>query len=153
MKYISHPKHVSLEYNQITPHIYLGTNQCCETHFVHALKKKGIDADISLEKEHLDNPKGVGYFLWLPVKDKKAPSQNQLSLGARMIEELVNKKIKVYVHCKRGHGRSPTLLAAYFISQGMTATQALKKIRGKRRIHPTREQIKSLKKFEKRKLI
>ena len=32
--YILHPKHMLLEYNQITEQIYLGTNQCCQTHEV-----------------------------------------------------------------------------------------------------------------------
>ena len=54
--YIPHPKKVPFEYNQITKYIYLGTNQCCQTHFSKKLLKKGVKADISLEKERLDHP-------------------------------------------------------------------------------------------------
>jgi hypothetical protein len=87
MKYIPHPKHVPFEYSKITDYIYLGTNQCCQVHFKKSLLKKGIKADISLEKESLDNPIGVDYFLWIPVKDKTAPTQKQLLIGAKTIKD------------------------------------------------------------------
>ncbi len=115
LAYIPHPKHVPLEYSKITDLIYLGTNQCCQPHFEKSLLKKGIRADISLEKEKLDQPYGIDYFLWLPVTDGTAPTQEQLLIGAKAIKNFVDNKIKMYVHCKRGHGRSPTLVAAYFI--------------------------------------
>ena len=148
MTYIKHPKHVPFEYNQITKYIYLGTNQCCQMHFNKKLLKKGIKADISLEKERLDSPYGVSYFLWLPVTDKKAPTQKQLLIGAKTIKNFVDNKIKVYVHCQRGHSRAPTLVAAYFILKGLTTNQAIKKVRNKRKIHQTLAQIKALRKFE-----
>ena len=53
------------------------------------------------------------------------------------------------MHCKRGHGRSPTLVAAYFIMEGLKTNEAIKKIRNKRpTIHLTLSQIKALKMFE-----
>ena len=113
-KYISHPNKIPFEFNRITGYVYLGSNQCCQVHFNEKLLKKGIKVDISLEKEHLDKPLGVDYFFWIPVKDKKAPSQKQLLIGAKVIKEFVDNKIKVYVHCERGHGRSPSLVIAYF---------------------------------------
>ena len=146
--YIPHPKHILLEYNQVTEQIYLGTNQCCQPHFEESLLKAGIRADISLEKERLDTPFGVDFFLWLPVADYEPPSQEQLLIGARMLKGLVDNNIKVYVHCKRGHGRSPTLVAAYFILEGLSASKAIKRVRDKRRIHLRLGQIKVLKEFE-----
>ena len=147
--YISHPKHVPFEYNKITENIFLGTNQCCKVHFKKSLLKKGIKADVSLEKERIDAAFGVDYFLWLPGLDKKSPTQKQLMIGAKAIKEFVESKIKVYVHCKRGHGRSPTLVAAYFILMGLNVAEAVKKIKKKRGIHMTLPQIKALNKFEK----
>lgn len=152
MSYIPHPKKVPFEYNKITNYIYIGTNQCCAVHFKKELLTMGIKADISLEKEKIEYPLGVDYFLWIPVFDKKAPTQKQLLLGSKSIRDLVNNKIKVYIHCKRGHGRSPTLIAAYFISEGFTTKQAIDKIRQKRKIHLTKPQIKALKNFEKKSL-
>ncbi len=146
--YISHPKRILLEYNQITEHIYLGTNQCCQTHFEESLLKLGIKADISLEEERLDAPFGVDFFLWLPVVDHGPPSQEQLLIGARTIKDLIDNNIKVYVHCRRGHGRGPTLVAAYFILEGLSAGKAVKRVRDKRRIHLTMSQIKALTEFQ-----
>lgn len=146
--YIPHPKHILLEYNQVTEQIYLGTNQCCQTHFEESLLKVGIRADISLEKERLDTPFGVDFFLWLPVADHQPSSQEQLFVGAGAVKGLVDNNIKVYVHCKRGHGRGPTLVAAYFILEGLSAAKAIKRVRDKRRIHLTLGQIKALKEFE-----
>jgi len=149
-KYIPHPKHIAFEYNKITEYIYIGSNQCCQVHFKKSLLKKGVKADISLEKEKLDAPFGVDYFLWLPVKDHYAPSQKQMILGAKAIKDLVDNKMKVYVHCRLGHGRSPTLVAAYFILEEMTTAEARRKIKQKRKVvHFTKKQIDALRKFEK----
>ncbi len=147
--YPSHPRHILLEYNRITEHIYLGTNQCCQPHFEESLLKAGIRADISLEQEHLDSPFGVDFFLWLPVVDKQPPSQQQLLVGARTIKDLDDNNIKVYVHCKRGHQRGPTLVAAYFILEGWGPRSAIKKVRDMRAIHLTRGQMKALAEFSK----
>ncbi len=147
--YPSHPRHILLEYNRITEHIYLGTNQCCQAHFRESLLKAGIRADISLEGESVDTPFGVDFFLWLPVVDKQPPSQQQLLVGARTIKDLVDNNIKVYVHCKRGHQRSPTLVAAYFILEGLGPRSAIKKVRDMRVIHLTQGQTKALTEFSK----
>ena len=139
---------VKMEYNQITPYIFLGTNACCQIHFKKELLDKGIKADISLEEGRIDAAWGVKYFLWLPTKDHTAPTMKQLGMGAKQIDFLVKNRIKVYIHCKNGHGRAPTLLAAYFISQGMNTRQAIEEIKKKRpEIHLWPAQVKDLNKF------
>ncbi|MFC1980842.1 dual specificity protein phosphatase family protein [Chloroflexota bacterium] len=148
MLHIKHSKVVPLGYRQITEHIYLGTNQCCQTHFAESLLAIGIRADISLEQERLDAPYGVDYYLWLPVVDKTPPSQEQLIIGSKTVKNLVDNNIKIYIHCKWGHGRSPTLVAAYFILEGLKANQAIRKVRDKREIHLALSQINALKEFE-----
>lgn len=138
------------EYDQITEQIYIGTNMCCDTHFKKELLEKGIVADISLEKERLDSPYGVDYFIWLPTKDLTPPSPEQLKLGVDVLNKLVKMKKKIYVHCKNGHGRAPTLVTAYFVSKGNSIEEAIKKIKEKRpSIHLRKNQIKALEKFKK----
>lgn len=148
--YIKHPRHIPFEYSKITDNLYIGTNQCCTKHnFANELIRKGIEADISLEYERIDAPFGAKYFLWLPVKDHMAPTQKQLLIGAKALKNFIDNGIRVYVHCKRGHGRSPTLVAAYFILEKMQVKDAIKTIRLKRAIHITFSQMKALKKFYK----
>lgn len=43
--------HKEIDYNYITDGIYIGTNQCCETHFAEKLLKEGVSADISFEEK------------------------------------------------------------------------------------------------------
>jgi len=57
-------------------------------------------------------------------------------------------KKKVYVHCQNGHGRAPTLVAAYLIRQGKTPMEAIEFIKSKRpTIHLEEVQISALETF------
>lgn len=138
------------EYSKITKYIYIGTNMCCQQHFNKSLIRKGIKADISLEEIKIDQPFGVTYYLWLPTKDHKAPTFKQLKVGVAFLKELKKQKIKSYIHCERGHGRAPILVAAYLISEGMKVEEAINFIKKKRpTIHPNKTQISILKRFKK----
>lgn len=145
-------KHVQINYSRITPQIYLGTNACCIRHFDLKLLQKGIRADVSLQKERVDSPQGVRYFLWLPTKDLQAPSIDALTVGTEFMNTVIVKKQKVYVHCLNGHGRSPALVAAYFIRfQHMSVDEAIKRIKNKRpEIHIEVIQHKALQRFYKK---
>lgn len=127
----THPKE-KLNYNYITDGIYIGTNQCCKTHFDEQLLKDGISADISLEKNRVDAPFGVDFYIWIPVKDNEAPTPDQLGFGVQTLEKLVAMQKKVYVHCKNGHGRAPTLVAAYLIKKGKTVEEVIMFLKSKR---------------------
>ena len=121
-----------LEYNHITDGIYIGTNQCCQTHFDEKLKKEGITADISLEEERADIPFGIEFYVWIPVKNHTPPKEEQFDFGVSVLEKLVAMRKKVYVHCQNGHGRAPTLVAGYLIRQGKTPMEAIEFIKSKR---------------------
>ena len=142
--------HKHTQYSKITNYIYIGTNQCCQKHFAKELLKKGIEADISLEEKRLDTPFGVKYYLWLPVKDHTSPSPLQYKIGVEMIQQLVQAKKKVYIHCEKGHGRAPTLVAAYLMTQGTELEETIDFLKSKRPgayIHP--KQRSALKRFNK----
>lgn len=143
-----HPQN-KLDFNYITDGIYIGTNQCCQTHFAETLKNEGIEADVSPEEERVDAPFGVDFYVWLPVKNYTAPKPDQLKFGVSALEKLTSNKKKVYVHCKNGHGRAPTLVAAFLIKQGKTTEEAIQLIKTKRpSVHLTDMQIESLKMWE-----
>lgn len=138
----------SFDYDKITEEIYLGTNMCCQAGYARELLDKDIKADISVEGERLDNPYGVDYFLWLPVADTYPPSPTQFELGVRTIDFFVKHKMPVYVHCKNGHGRAPTLIIAYLITTGMGVDEAINAVKERRRvIHPNGRQVQALVNF------
>lgn len=145
---MSRHSNLVFEYSKITEQIFIGTNQCCETHFKQELLKRSIKADISLEAKRLDLPFGVDYYLWLPVKNHFPPSQNQFRIGIKFLDELIKNREKIYVHCEHGHGRAPTFVAAYFIYKGMTLKQAMAFLKRKRKgTHFTKQQLNGLKNF------
>lgn len=139
-----------MSYNQIEELLYAGNNMCCQLHFDEKLISQGISADISLEAERLDNPKGVKYFFWLPWPEDTAPTVELINLALDTLDALHKQKIKTYVHCKNGHGRTSTLLASYFIrNKGMTTDQALELVKEKRpSMHLNKKQEEFLRKFE-----
>ncbi len=148
---LNHSQLKELEYNYITDGIYIGTNQCCQTHFDEKLKKEGIEADISLEEERLDAPFGVKFYVWIPVKNHQAPTQEQLNFGVFVLEKLVKMKKKIYIHCQNGHGRAPTMAAAYLIKKGKSVKEAVEFIKSKRpTIHLDKVQEIALEEFSKK---
>ncbi len=145
---MDHQDEPPFEYSQITEHIYIGTNQCCKAHFDKELTDAGIVADVSMEQENLDNPFGAEFFLWLPTIDHTAPTQAQLHVGVATLTELIAQNKKVYVHCKNGHGRAPTMVSAYLISTGKSPEEAVALIKEKRPpIHLEDVQIAALEEF------
>lgn len=141
---------VTFNYSKVTQHIYLGSNMCCQTHFDQKLLKKGVTLDVSMEGERIDRPRGIAYYLWLPTRDHTAPTMRRLAMGVQAIREAVTANEKVYVHCKNGHGRGPTMVAAYLIKErGMTVDEAEAFIKKRRpEIHMEPTQLKRLAQWE-----
>lgn len=142
--------HQKIDYNEITDGIYIGTNQCCQADFdEHLLKVHSITVDISLEGERLDAPFGAEWYVWIPVENKTAPTHDQLAFGVEVLEKSVSLGRKIYVHCKNGHGRAPTLVAAYLIkTAGKNPQEAEELIRSKRpSVHLEEVQKDALKVF------
>ena len=136
------------DYSRMSDEVFIGTNMCCQVGFSQELLSKGVRADISLEEDRTDAPQGVDYFLWLPTPDGEAPSQERLANGVRFIDHLIRGHVKIFIHCKNGHGRAPTLFAAYLVSQGMSVQEATAFIKSKRpSVHFSEAQLKGLEEF------
>ena len=122
-----------LNFDSIDDGIYVGNNLCCQTHFDERLKAEGITADMSLEENKVDAPLGADYYVWIPVKDHAPPAEHQVEFGVAVLEKWVEMGCKVYVHCKNGHGRAPTMVAAYFMkSRNWDALKAEEFVKSKR---------------------
>jgi len=89
-------------------------------------------------------------FIHVPVKGGFAPDVNVLLTVCRMLKTNEELKVRTYVHCVGGMGRSPTLLTAYLIySRKMKLEDALKYVFERNPyMSITDEQYYRLKEFE-----
>ncbi len=97
-----------------------------------ALQRVGITALITLTETPLDQsrlaPFGIKN-LWEPVHDMEAPTLEQGVRLCRNIDQLLEQKEVVAVHCRAGLGRTGTVLAAHLIWKGYSALDALEAVR------------------------
>ncbi len=99
------------------------------------LRSQGIDVLLTLTEYPL--PKAwvdeAGLMaVHLPVPDFEAPTQEQLRQAVATIQNSRLGNMGVAVHCAAGRGRTGTVIAAYLVSQGATAAEAIQNVRSLR---------------------
>lgn len=140
-------------YSKIADNLYLGSDFCqAGVCLLHAAEfaKLGIFVEINLSKEENElPPTNLESYVWLPVPDGGVPTTDQFDIGTSVINEALVNSRAVYVHCRNGHGRSPTLIAAYFIRyQGKSVDEAVAFTQGQRNeIHVEFPQREALQKY------
>ena len=123
-----------LRYSRVTPQIYVGPqyNKLGKR----ILQREGITGDVNMRVEFDDAAHGLALeqYCHLPTVDDAAPAVDHLQKGVDFIAGVVQGGGKVYIHCKAGVGRAPTMAAAYFLSQGMTLDEVIALIK-RRALH------------------
>ena len=67
--------------------------------------------------------------LHLPIRDREPPTVAQIQMLLKRMEVLVQRGEVLAVHCLAGIGRTGTVLAAWLVREGLTATEALRRVR------------------------
>ena len=117
------------------------------------LKEMGVTAVIDLREEARDDEdalRALGIeLLYLPATDRYAASQEQMRRGAEWALARIEAGGQVYAHCKHGVGRGPLMGLAIMVGQGMTASEALRRMRSQRwQAAPNDRQLAALVEFE-----
>lgn len=103
-----------------------------------SLKKQGVGALVRLVETHEsqvtpDEIREVGLEDYNePVRDSRAPTQDQIDKIVGYIDSLISGDVPVGVSCNAGIGRSGVILACYLIHKGLTAEGALELVRRRR---------------------
>jgi len=140
-----------VRYSRITPEIYVGPQISLVGK--KQLKAWGIASSINMRDEFDDaaHDLGLKHYCYLPTDDGQAPTIQQLEQGIAFIQQMLGQNEKVYIHCRSGVGRAPTMAAAYFMRQGYTMNDAVRLI-GQARpfINITLAQLEVLRQLEQR---
>lgn len=96
------------------------------------LRKQGIEVLLSLteERPRSDWIDEAGLLVdHVPLEDMEPPSQEQLDRCVSTVLRANQRKMGVAVHCGAGLGRTGVVLAAYFVARGLSAANAIARVR------------------------
>jgi atypical dual specificity phosphatase len=119
------------------------------------LRQQGIEVLLSLteDRPRRDWVDEAGLLVFHePLEDMEAPTQEQLDRCVSAIRRANARHMGVAVHCGAGLGRTGVILAAHFVAQGLSAGNAIARVR---RLRPgsieTDEQAAAIEVFARRK--
>lgn len=139
----------TLRRSQITANLFLGSQYTLVG--LQKLKALGVTAIVNMrENPVFSESQYEGFhYLHLPTIDNTPPPLEVLIKGAEFVTREIQSGGKVYVHCRQGLGRGPTMAIAYLISTGLTFNDAFVLVKSVRTfINPRRTQIERLKELE-----
>ena len=118
------------------------------------LRQQNIEVLVSLSEEPLrrDWVNSAGLMVYhVPVVDMEAPTQDQLDQCLSALMRANAQGMGVAVHCTAGLGRTGVILACYLVEKGLSAQNAIARVR---RLRPgsieTEEQVSAVEAFASR---
>lgn len=96
------------------------------------LRQQGIELVITLtesplRREWLADASLLG--MHVPIEDMEPPTIEQVQQIISGIKKAHERGMGVSIHCHFGRGRTGTILACWFVEQGMPAVQAVRHVR------------------------
>ncbi len=139
----------TLKRSQITADLYLGGQY--NLRGLRKLKLMGITAIVNMRQHSIYQEIRYGgfHYLHLPTIDNTPPTLEDLMKGADFVDAEIKNKGKVYIHCRQGLGRGPSMAIAYLLKRGTTYDDAFALVKSVRTfINPRPTQIVQLKQLE-----
>ena len=124
-----------LNFSYIIPGVLAGSSMPRGRQDLERLVNEGIEVLVTAMEESLneDLVKDVGLeYHYYPVPPYGTPTLHQINNFVDLVNTNRVKNRPVAIHCFMGWGRTGTLLAAYLISEGMSADEAINEVREKR---------------------
>ena len=117
------------------------------------IRAQGITAIINLcgefcDLHEIEETSGFDVF-YLPIVDECAPDKAAMEKGLDWLDEAIYLDKKVLVHCRMGHGRTGTFIAAYLLRRGFDFKAAQKTMKGRNANPATYAQRRFLKQYGK----
>ena len=100
------------------------------------LRSQGVDILITLTEDCLPRTwiDTAGLMsVHVPVPDMDIPTVDQIDRVMSVIDKAKASAMGVAIHCLAGKGRTGTILAAYFVHQGLSAEEAIRAFERARR--------------------
>ena len=124
----------SLEVAWITPELALGPR--FEKSQAGALARAGIGSVIDVRSEASDDEEALAKhdirLCHLPVDDRQTPTQTQFEEATKWALKEIAAGRRIYVHCRSGIGRSPSLAIAILMAMGYPLPDAYDAVRRRR---------------------